>query len=549
MTLQKTVLVTVCSCIFLVFLPSHSQCWETAGYPRLANYYLASELADRHTGILARWDLLVLYYWLDRTPNTRERLRSIKELNPNSIFLIYSSSIETNVTENPPNKMAEACDQYDWWLRDADGNTLTNPDFTWSMLINMTNTAQASGNHPTGKKPNEFLAEMMIGDHVLQYNYWDGIFYDTFVDNLGWMYRDLKDANRNGIPEYDEEINGNEPKFSALWREGSMTVLNNTITLKPDVIVIGNGLHKAAVENINGRLLENFLKSSNKNMHLLSSNHKYLKDGVRPPRVSIVNGWLKDEDPTRYKDMRFSLCATLMTDNYYSCDFGSRYHGETLWFDEFSVQQDGNVDARTTNLAQDITPEQSEITVESASGFSASGIIEISGEQIHYGSRTENMFLECFRGFPFRIKYDMSASHPEGSTVIQHLTTHKGYLGDPLGPAYDTNNVAVKLDDLLEKAGWVAGEDDAEDINTRVWRRDYRNGTALVNPTESSKLVSGLGDQTYRKIIGLQDPVHNNGIVITDTLTVASGDGYILMWSLEPDSIPPSPPEGFRFKQ
>jgi len=548
MTFRKTIIVITLACISSLCLNSTIQGWETAGYPRLANYYLASELTDRDTGILARWDLLVLYNKLDINPDIRERLKKIKELNPDMIFLIYTSSIETNVTEVPPGPMAAACDQYDWWLRDAQGSKLPNPDFPWSVLINMTNTERASGSHPTGKKPNEFLAEMMIEDHVLQYDYWDGIFFDTFADNLGWMYRDVKDANRNGIAEYDDEVNNNEPRFSDLWTDASLTLLNNTIALAPDVIVIGNGLHKAALDNLNGRLLENFVKSSNKNMHLLSSNHKYLKDGIRPPRISIVNGWLKDQDPTQYRDMRFSLCATLMTDNYYSCDFGSQYHGETLWFDEFSVRQDGTVDARTTTLTSGIDPEQSEIAVASTAGFAENGIVEISGEQVHYGSKSGTQFLECYRGYPNRNKYNLSASHPAGSVVIQHLTTHRGYLGNPLGPSYDVTNTAIKLDDLLEQAGWFPGEDDIREINSRVWRRDFMNGAAVVNPTEGSSLVGGLGSHVYRRITGIQDPSHNNGLAVNDTLRVASGDGYILLWISEPDSIPPLSPEGFRFK-
>jgi len=548
MKLRKTVPSTLLACFIFITLYSTALCWETAPFPRLANYYLTSDLLNRDVGMLARWDLLVLHTKLDLKPDIRERLRNIKELSTDTIFLIYTSSIETNITENPPNDMAVACDQYDWWLRDAEGNKLPNPGFPWSVLINMTNTEQACGSHPTGKKPNEFLAEIIVEDHILKYNYWDGVFYDTYTDNLGWMYRDEKDANRNGKPEYDETHNGNEPKFSDLWTDASLTVLNNTIALKSDVIVIGNGLHRTALKDLNGRLLENFLKSSDKNMHMLSSNHKYLKQGVRPPRVSIVNGWLKNTDPTRYQEMRFSLCATLMTDNYYSCDFGSQHHGETLWFDEFSVRPDGNADVQATTLTQNIDPEQLQITVASTAGFSEKGIIEIEGEQIHYGSKTGNVFLDCYRGYPHRNKYDLRASHPSGTRVIQHFTTNRGYLGVPLSEAYDVSNTGVKLDDLLEDAGWFPGEDDAERINSRIWRRDFTYGTVLVNPTDNSELVSGLGSQLYRRINGIQDQIHNNGLVINDTLRVASGDGYILMGTSEPDTIPPSSPEGFRFK-
>jgi hypothetical protein len=526
----------------LVFTPcTHVLGWELAKFPRLANYHIFSEIEMGEARFLSGWNLLILHSSLDDEAQFRYIVSRIKEHNPDIILLIYTSSIETNTTVQPPSMMLEACNEYDWWLRDYQGNLLYNPDFTWSMLINMTNTEAAPGSHPLGIKANEYLAGLMITGHVNPYDYWDGVFYDTFADNLTWMHTDVKDATRNGIPEYDNEINDQEPIFSDLWSAGSMTLLDNTIALKPDVIVIGNGLQKAAVENLNGRMLENFTLSSQKNMHLFCSTHKYMTDGVRPPRVNIVNCWIKDQDPTDYQSMRFALCATLMTDSYFSCDFGSQYHGETIWYDEFSVLSTGDVDARTTTLSNSMSADQTFVRVDSTDGFLDRGVIEIDGEQIYYNSKSGTLFMDCVRGFPRILTYDLSAPHADGSTVIQHYADHTGYLGDPSGPAYEANDPSVILDDLLEAAGWFAEGDEIEAINSRVWRRDFQYGTALVNPTESSALVSGLGDSVYCKINGIQDPVHNNSELIEHTLTIDPGDGYVLILAEDPDTLPPFP--------
>jgi hypothetical protein len=233
-----------------------------------------------------------------------------------------------------------------------------------------------------------------------------------------------------------------------------------------------------------------------------------------------------------------------MTDNFYSADFGSRYHGETIWFDEYSIAPDGTVDARTTVLREDIDAEQEILLVESTGEFEQSGVVEIDGEQIYYASKSDSAFLECFRGFPRTNKYDLREPHSGGSTVIQHYPGHPGYLGDPYGGAFDANNPSVLLDDLLDEINWYPEGGEAENIDTRVWRRDFWNGTVLVNPTNQSKLVRGLGRLLYRKILGVQDPQHNDGAVVYDTLRVPAGDGYVLAWISKTDTIPPSPPDG-----
>ena len=50
-----------------------------------------------------------------------------------------------------------------------------------------------------------------------------------------------------------------------------------------------------------------------------------------------------------------------------------------------------------------------------------------------------------------------------------------------------------------------------ENINSRIWRRDFENGAAIVNPTENPSLVGGLGYEVYSKINGIQDSAHNSG--------------------------------------
>jgi hypothetical protein len=58
-----------------------------------------------------------------------------------------------------------------------------------------------------------------------------------------------------------------------------------------------------------------------------------------------------------------------------------------------------------------------------------------------------------------------------------------------------------------------------------VWRRDFRKGVVLVNPTGSAKTVRlepGLG-----RLAGAQDPGTNNGAIVEE-LTLAPKDGIVL---------------------
>jgi len=72
-----------------------------------------------------------------------------------------------------------------------------------------------------------------------------------------------------------------------------------------------------------------------------------------------------------------------------------------------------------------------------------------------------------------------------------------------------------------------------------VWRRDYRYGIVLVNPTSSRKTLN-LGGEFY-KIKGSQDPKYNDGSLAT-SVSLSAKDGIILFRSKS--IITASGPEG-----
>jgi len=80
----------------------------------------------------------------------------------------------------------------------------------------------------------------------------------------------------------------------------------------------------------------------------------------------------------------------------------------------------------------------------------------------------------------------------------------------------DTNWLGLSISDP-PKRPWQKG----------VYRRDFENGVALVNPRGNGKVTVTIEDG-FRRINGKQDPVVNNGRQ-TNQITLKDGDGIVLI--------------------
>lgn len=81
----------------------------------------------------------------------------------------------------------------------------------------------------------------------------------------------------------------------------------------------------------------------------------------------------------------------------------------------------------------------------------------------------------------------------------------------------------IDLGDSLGSATSLGGRQHFEED---VWRREYKNGIAIVNSTGQPQLVD-LGGE-YEKITGGQDPAVNDG-TITDKVSVGGKDGLVML--------------------
>jgi hypothetical protein len=89
-----------------------------------------------------------------------------------------------------------------------------------------------------------------------------------------------------------------------------------------------------------------------------------------------------------------------------------------------------------------------------------------------------------------------------GDDSLTQVNVKRGYLGMPLT--------------VRPTAAWNAG----------VWRRDFDNGTILVNPRGNGSQTVALG-ATFTKLSGTQQPLINSGASVS-SVTLLDGDGIIL---------------------
>ena len=81
----------------------------------------------------------------------------------------------------------------------------------------------------------------------------------------------------------------------------------------------------------------------------------------------------------------------------------------------------------------------------------------------------------------------------------------------------------VNLGDATGDSVSASGE---KKYTEAVWRRDYENGVAVVNPTGALQKVDLAGE--YEKIAGKQDPVVNNGKIV-EKVNLNSRDGVVML--------------------
>lgn len=369
--------------------------------PKLVNYYLNWELTDAQATELAQWDVVVLDMEIQyRAP---QLLAKMRELNPDIILLVYITPQEirqdaANSYSVMRRRLAAGISD-DWYLKDASGKRLSWWPGTY--LLNITNSAPLKN----GQRLNDYMANFVTNE-LLSSGYWDGVFYDNSWDNITYFAGSNIDLAGNGV---------SDTNLDAAWREGMKTLYNKTRTLAGNnILLIGNNDNGSYLEELNGKLLENF---SQANWSKLMTTARQLAQLHRKPQLPLINANTHNTGVQNYQDMRFGLTSSLLENLYFSYDYGDQNHGQTWRYDEYNVD-----------------------------------------------------------------------------------------LGKPLADAQPENG-----------SGYYEPD---------VWRREYEHGVAVVNSLGTTQQVD-LGGE-YEHILGTQDPVANDGSIVSD-ITLSGADGRVLL--------------------
>ncbi|HEU0121140.1 MAG TPA: fibronectin type III domain-containing protein, partial [Bryobacteraceae bacterium] len=312
-----------------------------------------------------------------------------------------------------------------------------------------------------------------------------------------------------------------------------------------------------------------------------------------PDRVSAL-------EPRDYRRVRLGLTSTLMDDGYFEYDLIDNTT-VPLWFDEYSVDQfgvatrdlsgKGYMGAPLGDAVEIRTQERVvamldfESTPAQAGLFAGPSVIITSDPS----QVIDGQYSAIFRNLDLAQPQFIASTHPgllpleEGKTYEATMeyrlleykpATYKGFLAFGIGltdeplqsgrsnfqfiPDVDGPGQQGKMRVVARiprgktgvlNAGFLdAGSVVVDNIKISeggpgVWRRDFENAIALVNPTPNSirvtqaQIQGPLNRSGVRRIRGAQAPNWNDGSTVSAGIDLPPGDGVILL----ADPLPSAP--------
>lgn len=293
-------------------------------FPRLANFFLHWAISDEEARELSKFDLIILDAEVQN--RSRAQLQTIRRLNPNALLLAYITPSEIrrdalNLRETSPlrYKLGSSIPE-NWYLKNALGERRSFWPGTW--IVNVTNDAPLVN----GQRWNEYLADFVVQE-IFSTGLWDGVFYDNGWDDIVHFARGVPDLN-------DDRLQDDPAQAKQSWQEGLRTLFQNTITRAPNKFVFQNdGVIYAP--SVHGVLLENFPR---KGWSRYFEDLKTIRENAITPAVPILNATTFNSGRRDdYRAMRFGFATSLITDSYYSFDFGDQDHGQTWYYDEYGI--------------------------------------------------------------------------------------------------------------------------------------------------------------------------------------------------------------------
>lgn len=295
---------------------------------KLANIFLSWEINDEDVINLAKWDLIILD--MEHQFNNPDKIKKIRELNPDVIILAYISSQEIRNDVYLYNylhlrkEMLETIPE-EWYLK-YDNKKVSFWPQTW--MLNSSNL----GKNLNGRRWNDYLPEF-VSSRVIASGLWDGVFYDNFFDTVDWI-------NGENIDLDDDSFKDDNQKANFAWQEGNIKILQKTRELigYDYIILINSSSFEPYQKYINGRVFEDFpisFKGDGSWQANIDSYRSIYNLNINP-KFYIFN--LTNNDFSDFSKMRYGLASSLMFDNvYFSFDASVKDHGQTWIYDEYNL--------------------------------------------------------------------------------------------------------------------------------------------------------------------------------------------------------------------
>lgn len=435
---------------------------------------------------------------------------------------------------------------------------------------------------------------VLFHDVVTRGGNWDGIFIDAYCDGILWAQSpgETIDFVRAGYP--------NATAFDAGWRAGTDTLAARLRQLSgPTPVLVGNCGLGTKYAWFNGWMRENFPNQGGGTWYsnMLNDAGGYLKDDLKfrsPTDNFIFSGAAFPTAPFISESMqqvRYGLASATLGDGYGVYGYIGRvtdvYPYWTWWYDEYAVDL---ATGRSSDLAQHtgwlgqplgsyyqmiwvgngadaVTNPDLETDLAGWVGnFTVPGTMTRDATTAGKGAASLHVHVPSASSVDWHVNIATTGSigMTQGTTYsatfwakassLRNIPVVANEVGvGELARQYvtvDANWRQYQVAFVPQRSGTArlqfylardAGDVWLDDLHlqqgtTTLYRRDFENGSVLVNPgTADLSVPLGAG---FRRILGSRDPAVNDGSAVS-TITVPWRDARFVISVT--DTIPPAP--------
>ncbi len=286
-------------------------------FPLRANYYLGEIQEDANfLRDISRYDLLILTPAQIKSHPTA--IQKIRAAHAGILILAYVPSQSYNLRywsqdsvfknfKNIPDSV---------WLRDQNGNKVVDSfNLQWANLNSDWNSALLN-----------FVQTQILPLGV------DGIFFDMVSSNISWL-------NGGNLDFNSDQRKDEAPVADALWFSRTAALLQKASeTLKTKYIVINGTSDIPLQKYVNGRMFETFPTpwEGDGKWPTVMNRARDIGQFNRAPRLLVFNGNSNNTGiQNNYSKFRYGFVSALLSDAYFSYDFGDSNHSQMWWYDEY----------------------------------------------------------------------------------------------------------------------------------------------------------------------------------------------------------------------